>query len=100
MKFIYIGTGAETDAFGLVFPKGQPVEVEEAYAVKKLSGNPQFKVAEEAPKRATVADLLPIIAEADAATLARLSEGEERVMVLRAIEDRTKALAEALAEAE
>lgn len=42
MFFSYIGEGEETDAFGLVFPRGVPVEVTDAHAIRKLSNNAQF----------------------------------------------------------
>lgn len=46
-KFVYLGPAAETVAFGITFPKGEAVEATEAHAVKKLTGNPCFKTAEE-----------------------------------------------------
>lgn len=42
MKFTYVGEEQETDAFGLRFPAGVPVDVEDEHAVKKLRGNAQF----------------------------------------------------------
>lgn len=58
MIFTYIGEEEETDAFGLRFPRGVPVEVTDAHAVRKLRWNVHFseviegvEVVEVAPKR-------------------------------------------------
>jgi hypothetical protein len=45
-KFIYKGPAVETVAYGVTFPKGEAVEVTDEFAVKKLTGNPCFKVEE------------------------------------------------------
>lgn len=42
MFFAYIGEGKEAGAFGLLFPNGEPVEVLDEHAIRKLSNNPQF----------------------------------------------------------
>lgn len=44
MKFIYVGEGLETIAYGLTFPKGVGVEVADSHAVKKLTNNTQFMI--------------------------------------------------------
>jgi hypothetical protein len=55
MKFVYVGAGYETTAFGIEFIKGEAVEVIDEYAIKKLSNNPCFEIAtekeEEKPKQ-------------------------------------------------
>ena len=47
MKFVYIGAGRETDAFNLIFPQGEAVEVTDAHAIAKLSNNPQFEKGQD-----------------------------------------------------
>lgn len=52
MQFIYIDTEdaadeAGTHAFGLWFPVGEPVEVEDERAVLKLIGHQHFEAVEE-----------------------------------------------------
>lgn len=46
MRFVYVGKEEETSAFGLMFPRGVPVEVSEdilgGHAARKLSNNHQF----------------------------------------------------------
>lgn len=53
--FAYIGDEAETDAFGLRFPRGDHVEVNDEHAIRKLRGNAQFSEVVEGvevlPKR-------------------------------------------------
>jgi hypothetical protein len=43
MKFSYQGPDAAVEVFGLVFPRGTPVNVEDAHAQSKLKAHPQFK---------------------------------------------------------
>ena len=43
MKFKYTGAGESTAAFGLTFPKGEPVEATKPYAVAKLQNHPLFE---------------------------------------------------------
>lgn len=42
MRIAYIGDKEETRVFGLVFPRGVGVEVEDEKAASKLSRNPDF----------------------------------------------------------
>jgi hypothetical protein len=42
VKFAYIGDEAETDAFGLRFLPGEPVDVTDEHAIRKLSNNRFF----------------------------------------------------------
>lgn len=44
MRFAYIGDHEETRVFGLVFPRGVAVEVEDLRAAGKLANNPAFAV--------------------------------------------------------
>ena len=46
MKFRYIGEEPEVEAFGLVFPLGQSIEVKNEHAISCLSENPQFENCE------------------------------------------------------
>lgn len=45
MKATYIGEEIAVSLFGLIFPRGQAVEVTDEHAAKKLANNPQFQVA-------------------------------------------------------
>jgi hypothetical protein len=65
MKFVYTGTRHDTGAsdgneagtivaFGVTFPKGIPVEVTDAHAVHKLSGNAYFRTVAEEPATVTL----------------------------------------------
>ena len=49
MKYTYQGDSKQTEVFGLVFPKGEPVEVTDAYALSKLANHPLFTVEIEVP---------------------------------------------------
>lgn len=57
--FAYVGDHEETELFGLLFPRGVPVEVTGEHAVFKLSNNSHFVqevdgvqvVAEDKPRR-------------------------------------------------
>lgn len=58
MQFAYIGDHEETAVFGLLFPKGVPVEVTDPRAIRKLSANCDFsqvvdgvEVMADQPKR-------------------------------------------------
>jgi len=44
MKATYIGEEIAVSLFGLIFPRGQAVEVTDEHAAKKLANNPQFQV--------------------------------------------------------
>lgn len=44
MQAVYIGPENETEIFGLVFPRGQAVEVTDAHAQEKLRWHPLFEV--------------------------------------------------------
>jgi hypothetical protein len=46
-KFTYIGDEPSVFVFGLTFPKGVPVEVADAHALKKLPNHPHFRPAVE-----------------------------------------------------
>ena len=58
-KFAFIGDEQETQGFGLVFPRGVPVEVTDPHAVQKLSRNQFYTeviegvevLGEDPPKR-------------------------------------------------
>lgn len=41
MKFMYVGEGT-TEAFGIVFNAGEPVEVTDEYAIRKLKAHHLF----------------------------------------------------------
>lgn len=41
-QFTYIGEEQGTDAFGLMFPAGVPVDVTDQHAINKLRCNPYF----------------------------------------------------------
>lgn len=51
MKFTYLGAG-ETEVFGHTFRAGEPVEVTDEHAIKKLTHN-QFFVSDETPAEST-----------------------------------------------
>jgi hypothetical protein len=92
-KFIYKGTGNESTAFGVLFPKGKEIEVVEENAVKKLTGNPCFENVEEGEKALPVAKLIPLIKEMTIDQLVAIEEGEERATVVAAIAKRRAELA-------
>lgn len=52
MRFTYTGPEHEAHIFGLVFPLGVAVNVDDAHAISKLSVHPQFKA--DAPAVAAV----------------------------------------------
>jgi hypothetical protein len=47
MRFMYLGEGT-VEMFGLTFKAGEPVEVTDEHAIKKLTHN-QFFTSDEAP---------------------------------------------------
>lgn len=51
MRFMYVGDEPETVVFGITFKPGEPVEVTDEYAIRKLSANHLF-VSDEGKMKA------------------------------------------------
>lgn len=58
-KFTYVGDEPSVYVFGLSFPKGEPVEVTDAHALKKLANHPHFMPAPTVLPVPSV-DVLPV----------------------------------------
>ena len=54
MRFRFIGNGdndpEELTLFGVTFPKGKPVPVEDPAAIEKLKGNSHFEAVKGRPR--------------------------------------------------
>jgi hypothetical protein len=66
-RFSYEGDHAEVTLYGVTFPQGKPVPVEDAFLLKKLEGNNHFK---EHSVDAPAAAVAPEVAAAPAPTVA------------------------------
>lgn len=51
MKATYKGPEIAVEVFGIIFPRGQGVEVADAHAQTKLRGHPEFEI-DEKPRKA------------------------------------------------
>ncbi len=93
MKFRYVGERTNMKAFGYDFSGGATPDVSDETIIRKLSGNSHFEMVKGFNQK-DANEILIQVRECDTIeALEKLAEGEDRIQILDAIENKRAELA-------